>query len=247
MKSLLYFLTAYLLVMSGFSATESWTNKEGKVAQLELIKTVEIAKEIAGKFKMTNGKIIVLKVSELNEVSGEKLTVAAKEVSDLPKVKEATKFTIAPLSVFDSILEGNLVRLKGKSFKKCDDATKPTKYYLFYYTASWCKPCQKFTPELVEFYNKLKPNNNDFELILVTSDDDGGAMEKYAKEKGMPWPQLKLSKVDKFKKQFNHPNKGIPNLVLTDLKGEVIKKSCEGSTYLEPGVVMTHLETLLKK
>ncbi|NJR41373.1 MAG: hypothetical protein HC767_00675 [Akkermansiaceae bacterium] len=62
----------------------------------------------------------------------------------------------------------------------------------------------------------------------------------------MPWPQLKLSKVDNFKKEFKHPGKGIPNLVITDLQGKIIKSSYEGETYIGPRAVMSHLETLLK-
>jgi len=100
---------------------------------------------------------------------------------------------------------------------------------------------------LVEFYNKNKPGNPDFELILITCDSDEKAMEEYAVEAKMPWPQLKLSKTEKFKKEFKHPGGGIPNLVLTDLQGNLIKTSYEGETYVGPGVVMNHLETLLKK
>jgi hypothetical protein len=39
----------------------------------------------------------------------------------------------------------------------------------------------------------------------------------------------------------------IPNLVLTDLQGKILKATDEGKTYVGPGVVMNHLETLLKK
>lgn len=54
-------------------------------------------------------------------------------------------------SVFDDILIGNLERLRGSRLKRCEDATHPEKYYVFYYTASWCPPCQRFTPELVKW------------------------------------------------------------------------------------------------
>ncbi len=99
----------------------------------------------------------------------------------------------------------------------------------------------------MDFYNANKPGNDEFEVILVTSDSDEEAMEKYAADKKMPWPQLKLSKVEGFKKTFKHPGTGIPNLVLTDISGKLLKTSYEGDTYVGPSVVMTHLGTLLQK
>ena len=72
-------------------------------------------------------------------------------------------------------------------------------------------------------------------------------MVKYAVGKQMQWPHLKLSKVSKFKKEFKHPGTGIPNLVLTDLEGNLIKTSYVDGNYVGPTVVMDHLEGLLKK
>jgi nucleoredoxin len=121
-------------------------------------------------------------------------------------------------SVFDSILDGNLERLDVKRLKKCDQATKPAKYYVFYYTASWCGPCQEFTPSLVEWYQANK--NDNFELVLITSDSDDQSMEQYAVDKKMPWPQLKLRKVQDFKKKFQHGVAGIPSVIVCDLEGK---------------------------
>ena len=125
--------------------------------------------------------------------------------------------------MFDEILDGNLIKLDGKSLKSCKDATKPAKYYIFYYTASWCGPCHKYTPSLVAFYNKSK--NKNFELILITSDDEESAMEDYAREKKMPWPQLKQSKASKFKKEFSHGVTGIPSVITCDLEGKIVSRT----------------------
>jgi hypothetical protein len=82
---------------------------------------------------------------------------------------------------------------------------------------------------------------------LITRDKEEGAMEGYAKQMNMPWPQLKLSEVAKFREEFsNHPKKGIPSLVLTDIKGEILKTSFEGEQYIGPQVVTEHLKNLLK-
>ena len=233
-------LLSILLAGVSFAGFEKWTNKDGKAADLELVKVTESAGVKTGEFKMRNGKTISLKATELAEAD-------AKRLDDWKPAAADTDASSAAPSVFDKVLDGNLVKLDGKSLKKFELTEKPAKYYLFYYTASWCGPCQQFTPSLVEFYDKNKPKSHDFEIVLVTSDSDEKAMEGYAVQKKMNWPQLKLSKADKFKKEFKHPGGGIPNLVLTDLEGNILKSSYEGTDYKGPHVVMNHLGTLLKE
>ena len=70
-------------------------------------------------------------------------------------------------------LKNDLVSLQGKKLHRFDDAPLAgTKYFAVYYSASWCAPCKAFTPKLVEFYNRIKPANPNFELIFVSRDRD---------------------------------------------------------------------------
>jgi thiol-disulfide isomerase/thioredoxin len=193
-----------------FAGFEKWTNKDGKTADLELVKVVEKDGEKAGEFKMRNGKTVTLKASDLSEEAAGKLAdwePPAAVVEGKP-------------SVFDKALDGNLVKLDGKSLKKFEMTGRPKKYYVFYYTASWCGPCQQFTPSLVEFYNEHK--NDNFEIVLITSDQDEDAMEKYAVDKKMPWPQLKLKDAAGFKKDFEHGVTGIPSVIVCELDGKML-------------------------
>jgi thiol-disulfide isomerase/thioredoxin len=193
-----------------FAGFEKWTNKDGKTADLELIKVVEKDGEKAGEFKMRSGKTVTLKASDLSEEAAEKL-----EAWEPP----AAVIDGKP-SVFDEAFDGNLVKVDGKSLKKYEMTERPKKYYVFYYTASWCPPCQQYTPSLVDFYNEHKSDN--FELVLITADRDEAAMEKYAVEKKMPWPQLKFSESPKFQKEFEQGVGGYPSVIVTDLKGKVL-------------------------
>ena len=197
-------------LMSGIAIAgfETWTNKDGKAAELELIAVSEQNGEKAGEFKMRNGRTVTLKASDLSDESATKLDEWQPPAAAVE----------AKPSVFDEILDGNLERLDGRKLKKCDDATKPEKYYVFYYTASWCPPCQAFTPTLVDWYKNHK--NDNFELVLITSDRDAKAMEGYAAEKKMPWPQLKHSRTANFKKKFQHGVTGIPSVIVCDLEGK---------------------------
>lgn len=238
MKTSFQILLSCAFTLSAHAEYRTWTRIDGKTAELELTAVTESAGEKSGVFMMRSGHPVTLKASGLAEAD-------AKLLNDWKPAASVAATTAGGPSVFDKSLDGNLVKLSGKSLKTCKDATKPTKYYLFYYTASWCGPCHKFTPSLVEFYNKNKDAS--FELILITSDSDEKSMEGYAAEMKMPWPQLKLSKVKSFDKEFKYPGGGIPNLVLTDLEGKLIKGSYEGENYVGPYVVMNHLGTLLKK
>ena len=240
MKKLLTSMIGISLVSLAPAAVETWTNKSGKSIQLDLIKLTQKDGEVAGEFRMADGRTATIKASDLAQAD-------AKRLAEAKPVAAAAAPAAATPSVFDKFLGGDLLKFSGKSLKTCKDATKPTKYYLFYYTASWCGPCHKFTPSLVEFYNTHKPGSSEFELVLITSDSDEDAMDEYATEFKMPWPQLKLSSTAKFKKEFKHPGGGIPNLVLTDTEGKLLKTSYEGETYVGPTVVMNYLATLLKK
>lgn len=241
MKTLLVLLSFLFLAGILHAEFRTWTRNDGKSADLELLKTTGEDGSKVGTFKMKNGRTVDLPSSILSDEDA-KLLEGWKSEERLAEERRA-----ATESVFDDILEGNLEKFDGRSLKRYELEEKPTKYYLFYYTASWCPPCQKFTPDLVKFYNSEKPKHDEFEIILVTSDNDDDAMEDYAKEKKMEWPHLKLSKVDKFKEAFKHPGTGIPNLVLTDRNGELIKTSYVGKNYIGPTSVMNHLDGLLKE
>jgi nucleoredoxin len=125
-------------------------------------------------------------------------------------------------SIFDKELKGNLLIVDGERLKNIENKIVAKKYYIFFYTASWCPPCQKLTLKLVDWYKKNK--NDSFELILITSDRNEEAMKNYAISKSLPWPQLKFSATLDFKLayQADHKAQGIPSLIVCSIDGEVL-------------------------
>jgi nucleoredoxin len=224
MKTTLQLLLAGLLSVSVSAEFRTWTRSDGKSADLELMSVVDQDGEKTGEFKMRDGRTVKLKASALSESD-------AKLLAEWQPEAPAAAADTGPESAFDDILDGNLVKLSGKSLKSFKDLQKPTKYYVFYYTASWCPPCQQFTPLLVDFYNDKK--NENFEVILITSDRDEGAMEKYAVAKTMPWPQLKLRKAADFKKKFQHGVTGIPSVIVCELDGTKLEGNFRNLAALE--------------
>jgi thiol-disulfide isomerase/thioredoxin len=220
MKKLLPLVIGALLATPALAEFSTWTNADGRKAELELFNVTEANGEKTGEFRMRNGRSLTLKASDLVESDAARLAEFKPAAAGDSGV--ATGGGGAG-SFFDSVLDGNLVILDGKGFKPFKGELRPKKYFIFYYTASWCPPCQAFTPKLVEFYTKNK--NDNFDLVLITSDQDEKAMEGYAVKKHMPWQQLQLKMVPKFDALAKHGVNGIPAVVVCDLEGKVITKT----------------------
>ena len=156
-------------------------------------------------------------------------------------------FTQAAEQPLYPLMKNDLVLLQGKGVHKFDDAPLAgAKYFAFYYSASWCGPCKAFTPKLVEFYNRVKPLNPQFELIFVSHDYSEKDAEAYMKEDKMPWPALAFNKIRLDKQLAGYAGPGIPCLVLCDANGKVLSHSYEGEKYVGPHKVMADIEATLK-
>lgn len=67
MKTVQILLIAFSITSLASAEFESWTNKEGKSVELDLIKVTQVAGEVQGEFKMRNGKTATIKVSDLSQ------------------------------------------------------------------------------------------------------------------------------------------------------------------------------------
>lgn len=92
-----------------------------------------------------------------------------------------------------------------------------------YFSASWCGPCHRFTPNLVEVYNELLPKN-DFEVVFISADEDSESFDEYFAK--MPWLAVPFSDSetrDHLDELFSV--RGIPHLVIVDENGKVMTDS----------------------
>ncbi|GLT86453.1 hypothetical protein SLE2022_045930 [Rubroshorea leprosula] len=90
----------------------------------------------------------------------------------------------------------------------------------FYFSASWCGPCQSFTPKLVDVYQQLSPKG-DFQIIFVSGDEDDESFNEYFSK--MPWLAIPFSDSetrDRLDELFKVS--GIPHLVILDEDGKFL-------------------------
>ena len=113
-----------------------------------------------------------------------------------------------------------------------------------YFSASWCGPCRKFTPNLVSFYNKNAAAHPEFEVLFVSADKSAPAMEGYMRDMQMPWPALSFDKVAGNEALRKYAGSSIPCLVVVDESGKVISDTYVGGKYRGPEAVLSELDQL---
>jgi thiol-disulfide isomerase/thioredoxin len=85
-----------------------------------------------------------------------------------------------------------------------------------YFSASWCGPCQKFTPELAKFYNEMRSRGKKFEVVWVSSDRSQDEFLAYYQK--MPWLAVPLGALNTVRQKLSpmYNVRGIPHLVILD-------------------------------
>jgi len=130
------------------------------------------------------------------------------------------------LGTMSDFLKGDLVQMHNGASVHIDDAAMANKKLIaFYFSAQWCGPCRKFTPQLVDYYKRIAPEHPEFEVVFYSMDKSLYAMEKYMLEDNMPWPAIDFSKLKAKQVLAKNAGNGIPALVLVDSTGKVISSS----------------------
>lgn len=150
----------------------------------------------------------------------------------------------AAVTAFAKRVHRRLVRSDGREVRRYrGDNPGRIEYFAFYKSAHWCGPCRRFTPKLVDFYNSRKSEDRNFELIFISSDRSADAMERYMLEMEMPWPAFEYGKM---RDVVSSNGGGIPNLIVTDARGNKLYDSYdESGKYVGPSSVMRELDNLI--
>jgi thiol-disulfide isomerase/thioredoxin len=111
------------------------------------------------------------------------------------------------------------------------------KRILLYSSASWCPYCQKFTPELVDFYRD-HGGGKTFQLLFISADEDAGEMRAYMRDYDMPWWGVRYHSESSKALSNAYPGDGIPRLVLLDGQGRVLTNGYENGRFIGWPAVM---------
>ena len=82
-----------------------------------------------------------------------------------------------------------------------------------YFSASWCPPCRKTTPELAKVYKRLHAQGKRLQLVFVSSDKDAASFDEYRGH--MPFPAMPFEAgLQRARLSELFQVRGIPSLVL---------------------------------
>lgn len=134
-------------------------------------------------------------------------------VEDTPAEKPAKKKQKQPASPVVKAVK-KMKKVKGRLNAKAD-------YYIYLFSASWCGPCCKEMPEIVEQYKDMKKDGR-VEIILMGKDETPDGVKAFMKQFDIKFYGVMAS--DKNAKKvpgFSDPS-GIPNCIVVDRYGRVI-------------------------
>jgi nucleoredoxin len=254
-----------LMLRSGYSSnllmqelsTRHFADTIDETKEKTLVKAGASAELIAalksGIYSLTPEKTAVVqeKIAIAEQRRAEQVEAARKsdaayqqEIARQRTAKSAPKLNTSADAI-SQFLKGDLVQWHNGAVVHADDTALANKKLIaFYFSAHWCGPCRKFTPQLVDYYNRVAAQHPEFEIVFYSFDKSPFAFETYMREANMPWPAIDYAKIKSKEALAKSAGDGIPSLVLVDSSGNVISASQAGGKNLGPEKVLADLDAI---
>ena len=110
---------------------------------------------------------------------------------------------------------------------KLSDYVGKGKYVLVDFWASWCGPCRKEIPNLLELQNRFAGDN--FTVLGVNVWDNEDKFKASLQSEGINYPQIFVPRNNKDNATELYDIKGIPQIILFAPDGTIIKRDLRGA------------------
>lgn len=147
----------------------------------------------------------------------------------LTKLKERVEISKNTV-VGKKFVDLEMLTPEGDPIKLSDYAGKG-KIVLIDFWASWCGPCRREMPRLVEAYAKYKDKG--FEIVGVSFDRDGESWKKGIEQLDITWPQMSDLKYWESEGATQYAIRSIPHVVLLDKDGTIVSRGLHGDELQE--------------
>ena len=222
------------LVKAGASA-ELITSLKSGIYSLSPEKTAAVQGQIAA---AEQRRLEQVEAARKSDAAYQQELARQRTANSAPKLNPSS-------DAISQFLKGDLVQWHNGSVVRADDTALANKKLIaFYFSAHWCGPCRKFTPQLVEYYNRVSSQHPEFEIVFYSFDKSPFAFETYLREARMPWPAIDFAKVKSKEVLAKTAGDGIPSLVLVDSSGTLISASQVGGKNLGPEKVLADLDAI---
>jgi nucleoredoxin len=215
-------------------------------ASPQLIATLEsgnyaVSSSEAGQAKQREAEVAARRAAQIEQ--DQKLN----QLYQAQQAEARAKTTAAPVGgtlLLDS-LKQKLVRcVDGTVSRAVGSELEKKKFVGLYYSARWCKPCRKFTPELVEYYNRVASAHPEFEIIFVSADRSRFSWETYIHETKMPWLAIDYDQLAGLSGVKSLGGGGLPSLLVLDEGSHIVASSYDGDKYVGPQNALAALDQI---
>lgn len=155
-----------------------------------------------------------------------------KAYAKSPKLADQLQGPLAKLELIGKPMELAGPTLEGSEFNL---KSLKGKVVLVDFWATWCGPCVGEIPGVKSVYHKYKDKG--FEVVGVSLDNDKEDLEKFVKEREIPWTQILFE--DEKDRGWKNPLarkygiNAIPAMFLVDRNGKVVSTSIRGEKAIE--------------